>query len=46
MGVDQVVGMHYDSFPPIRIDHTKARETFRKAGITLHLLGINESIEL
>ena len=46
MGVDQVVGMHYDSFPPIRIDHTKARETFRKAGMTLHLLGINESIEL
>lgn len=46
MGVEQVVGIHYDSFPPIRIDHDKARETFRKAGLTLHLPAINESIEL
>lgn len=46
MGVKTVVGIHYDSFPPIKIDHDKARETFRKAGITLHLPAINETITL
>jgi L-ascorbate metabolism protein UlaG (beta-lactamase superfamily) len=46
MGVKNVVGIHYDSFPPIVIDHDKARETFRKAGLTLHLPAIGESIDL
>ncbi len=46
MGVRTVVGIHYDSFPPIVIDHEKARATFQKAGITLHLPAIGESIEL
>lgn len=46
MGVTTVVGMHYDSFPPIRIDHGKARDTFRKAGLILHLPAIGESITL
>lgn len=44
MGVTTVVGVHYDSFPSIRIDHDKARDTFRKAGIVLHLPAINETI--
>lgn len=46
MGVTTVVGIHYDSFPPIRIDHDQARDTFRKAGITLHLPAIGASIDL
>lgn len=46
MGVSTVVGIHYDSFPPIRIDHEKARATFGKAGITLHLPAIGESLIL
>jgi L-ascorbate metabolism protein UlaG (beta-lactamase superfamily) len=46
MGVKVVVGIHYDSFPPIRIDHDHAKATFRKAGIELHLPAIGESIDL
>ncbi len=46
MGVTTVVGIHYDTFPPIRIDHDKARATFSKAGITLHLPAIGESLDL
>lgn len=41
-----VIGVHYDTFPPIKIDHEKARKAFSDAGITLQLLGIGESIEL
>lgn len=41
-----VVGVHYDTFPPIKIDHTAARSTFEAADLTLHLPAIGESIEL
>jgi len=41
-----VIGMHYDTFPPIAIDKDAAREKFTKAGLTLHLPGIGESIDL
>ena len=44
-GVRHVVGVHYDTFPPIAIDHGKAREAFAKRGIELHLLPIGASIE-
>jgi L-ascorbate metabolism protein UlaG (beta-lactamase superfamily) len=43
---DQVVGVHYDTFPPIRIDHAAARATFAAAGVTLHLPAIGESLDL
>lgn len=46
MGVAQVVGIHYDTFPPIRIDKDSARAAFAKAGITLHLPGIGDSIDI
>ena len=38
-----IVGIHYDTFPPIRIDHEAARAKFRAAGRRLHLLGIGET---
>lgn len=41
---DQVLGVHFDTFPPIKIDHAAARETFRVAGKTLHLLRPNETV--
>lgn len=41
----EILGVHYDTFPPIKIDHAKARETFRKAGRTLHLLPIGGKLE-
>jgi L-ascorbate metabolism protein UlaG (beta-lactamase superfamily) len=40
IGCDNVVGVHYDTFPPIKIDHEVAMEKFRNAGLRLHLLRI------
>lgn len=39
-----VVGVHYDTFPYIKIDHKKVKQAFTDAGITLHLPGIGESM--
>jgi len=41
----EILGVHYDTFPPIKIDHAAARETFRAAGRTLHLLHPGEARE-
>jgi L-ascorbate metabolism protein UlaG (beta-lactamase superfamily) len=41
-----VLGLHYDTFPPIRIDHEAARNQFRAAGKTLHLMQPGETREL
>jgi len=43
---DTVVGVHYDTFPPIKIDHEKAVEKFKAAGLRLHLLKIGGSHKL
>ena len=40
---DEIVGVHYDTFPPIKIDHDEARKLFQAAGKRLHLLKIGES---
>ena len=37
---DQIVGIHYDTFPPIEIDHDLALARFRAAGKQLHLLKV------
>ena len=41
-----VIGMHYDTFPVIKIDKTEAQEKFVKAGINIKLPEIGESVEL
>jgi L-ascorbate metabolism protein UlaG (beta-lactamase superfamily) len=46
MNVPTVIGIHYDTFPPIRIDRSKAEAAFRKRGIKLLLPGIGESMDL
>ena len=38
-----VMGVHYDTFPSIKIDHAAAKEKFRSKGLTLHLLSIGGS---
>lgn len=43
---DKLVGMHYDSFPPIKIDHEEALSKFRDAGKELILMKIGASVEL
>jgi L-ascorbate metabolism protein UlaG (beta-lactamase superfamily) len=40
---NDIVGVHYDTFPPIVIDHEKAVEKFHAAGLRLHLLKIGAS---
>ncbi|HEU6448323.1 MAG TPA: metal-dependent hydrolase [Verrucomicrobiae bacterium] len=42
---DEIIGMHYDTFPPIKIDHAVAKEKFKAAGKNLHLLAIGETRE-
>ncbi|MBS1501244.1 MAG: metal-dependent hydrolase [Bacteroidetes bacterium] len=42
----KVVGVHYDTFPPIRIDKAKVLEKFKNAGLNLQLPPIGGSLEL
>ncbi len=44
--VTSVVGVHYDTFPYIKINHQQAKQAFADEGITLHLPGIGENITL
>jgi L-ascorbate metabolism protein UlaG (beta-lactamase superfamily) len=46
LGTTTVVGMHYDTFAPIKINHEEAHRAFQTAGIHLHLMKIGESIEI
>jgi L-ascorbate metabolism protein UlaG (beta-lactamase superfamily) len=39
----EILGVHYDTFSPIKIDHAAAKEKFKAAGKNLHLLPIGES---
>ncbi len=43
---DKVLGVHYDTFGFIEIDHSAAKKKFYDADKDLMLLGIGESIEL
>ena len=42
---DRILGVHYDTFPYIKIDHEKAHKIFKDAGKTLLLPAIGETIE-
>lgn len=42
----QVVGMHYDTFPPIALDRDEAVRTVADAGGQLHLPGVLETLEI
>lgn len=45
-GAKRVVGVHYDTFGFIRINHEKAQQVFLDAGINLLLPGIGDSLDL
>jgi L-ascorbate metabolism protein UlaG (beta-lactamase superfamily) len=45
VGVKKVLGVHYDTFGFIKIDHLKAVEIFAKAGMKLYLQEIGSEIE-
>lgn len=46
VGTDRVIAMHFDTFPPIEIDHEKAMDLFAKANVKLTLPTIGETIDL
>jgi L-ascorbate metabolism protein UlaG (beta-lactamase superfamily) len=46
VGTGTVVGVHYDTFPPIEIVKSEALETFDRAGLTLLLPKIGEAVEI
>ena len=46
VGCNRILGMHYDTFPPLRIDHEDARRRFTAAGKELVLMGIGQSLDL
>ena len=46
VGVTKIVGVHYDTFPPIKLDHSAALQTAKAAGIELLLPKIGETIEV
>ena len=41
-----IVGVHYDTFDIIKIDHEKAKKAFADAGLNLFLPAVGDSIEL
>jgi L-ascorbate metabolism protein UlaG (beta-lactamase superfamily) len=41
-----IVGIHYNTFPPIQINEQEAIDKFQKAGLNLRLLSIGESLAL
>ena len=43
--VGEAVGVHYDTFPPIEIDHNDAIRAFADRGINLRLPKIGQSVE-
>lgn len=46
VGTTEVIGMHYDTFPPLVIDHAAAQAEATAAGKNLRLLRIGETISL
>lgn len=46
LNVDKILGMHFDTFPVIEIDHAKASDAFAKAGKTLILPVPGEKVVL
>ena len=44
VGTDTAIGMHYDTFPPIEIDHEQAKKAFHDKGKSLVLPEIGETL--
>ena len=43
---DKVMGLHYDTFDMIKIDHNDAKAKFIAAGKELYLIPIGDSVEI
>lgn len=42
----EIIGVHYDTFGFIKVDHEQAKQTFADAGCTLYLLKVGQTIDL
>src|SRR5215471_15675593 len=42
----EILGLHFDTFPPIKIDHQAALDKFKSHGLHLHLMRPGEGHEL
>lgn len=42
----EIIGVHYDTFGFIRIDHEKARQAFAKENLKLHLIAPGETLNI
>lgn len=45
-GVSSILGLHYDTFPQIAIDHSAAQQHFLSQGLQLYLPEIGETISI
>lgn len=43
---DRIIGCHFDTFAPIKIDHRRAQDAFQKAGKELILMEIGQDISI
>jgi L-ascorbate metabolism protein UlaG (beta-lactamase superfamily) len=43
---DKIIGLHYDTFGYIKIDHNEAKEKFTRAGKELFLIDIGKSVSI
>lgn len=43
---NEIIGMHFDTFPPIEINHHAAKNTFKENNVRLILPVVNQTIEL
>lgn len=43
---DKIMGIHYDSFPPIAVNHDEAKEKFKAKGKDLILISVGESLKI
>lgn len=46
LGIHTVIGMHYDTFGYITINHEETHRAFQTAGFDLHLMKIGDSLTL
>ncbi|MEX1189589.1 MAG: metal-dependent hydrolase [Bacteroidia bacterium] len=46
LGTKKVIGMHFDTFPPIEIDKSEAFQLFKEKGIELILIEIGATISI
>jgi L-ascorbate metabolism protein UlaG (beta-lactamase superfamily) len=46
LNCNHIIGMHFDTFPYIKIKHSTAEQAFEKENIKLTLLQINEALDI